>query len=362
MHLPKLVIGKLTLDLPIIQGGMGVGVSRAGLAAAVSAAGGLGVIASVGLGELEGEITRPYIERSRESLRKEIRKVKDQGLPVGVNIMVALTNYGSLVEVCVEEKVDAIISGAGLPLRLPGYAKDSSTSLIPIVSSGRATDIVCKTWLSKYNRLPDAFVVEGPMAGGHLGFKFDELENEKEKPLETLVQDVLAVAESYGKAHGKKIPVIAAGGIYTGQDIARFLRLGASGVQMGTRFVATHECDASIEYKQAFINSSEKDVIIIHSPVGMPARVINNAFVERSQRGVKSKFTCTYKCLITCHAKDANYCIAEVLLNACKGDFRDGFAMCGKNAYKIDKIVSVKELMGELVAGLRSEGYETSRA
>jgi len=355
----KLVIGDLILDLPIIQGGMGVGVSKASLAGAVSAEGGLGVIASVGLGE-DVASDRSYDERSAEALRTEIRKVKQRNLPVGVNVMVALTNYRSLIQVCIEEGVDAIISGAGLPLRLPGYAGQSATKLIPIVSSARAANIMCNTWMKRYNRLPDALVVEGPMAGGHLGFKFEELAEGTVEPLEKLVEHVLNIAQDCRKRYGKEIPVIAAGGIYTGQDIAKFLSLGASGVQMGTRFVATHECDASDAYKQTFVNSKEDDVIIIRSPVGMPARVLRNEFVERSLHGKKCSFTCHYKCLLSCEATTANYCIAEVLLNACRGDFEHGFAMCGQNVHRIDKIVSVKALIQELLSGLRSSDSSTS--
>ena len=346
--LPPLVIGDLVLELPIIQGGMGVSVSKSSLAGAVSTEGGLGVIASVGLGEDEAE-SKSYHDRSCDSLRKEIRAVKRRGLPVGVNIMVALTNYRDMVEVCAEEQVDVVISGAGLPLRLPGYAGDTGMKLVPIVSSARAAEILFKTWLSKYERFPDALVVEGPLAGGHLGFKFDEVVEGRADSLETLVQKVLGTVREYEKQHDKQIPVIAAGGIFTGEDIAKFLKLGASGVQMGTRFVATHECDTSDEYKQAFVDAKKSDVVVIRSPVGLPARVIKNAFVERSLRGERFKFACPYKCLLTCEAKTANYCIASALLNASRGKFNDGFAMCGQNVYRIDKIVSVKELMRELV-------------
>jgi len=348
MKLPKMVIGGLTLDVPIIQGGMGVAVSKASLAGAVSSEGGLGVIASVGLGEDEA-LKGSYEERSREALRNEIRKVKQRNLPVGVNIMVALTNCRSLVQVCVEETADLIISGAGLPLRLPEYAAGPDIGLVPIVSSARATEIVCKTWTRRYDRLPDALVVEGPMAGGHLGFKFSDLVEGKAQPLKTLLKDVLAVAEEYQEHCGKRIPVIAAGGIYTGQDIADFLNMGASGVQIGTRFVATHECDASDRYKEAFVTVRNEDVIVIRSPVGMPARVIRNEFIERSLKGKRLTFTCPYKCLLSCEVKTANYCIAEALLNAARGSFDHGFAMCGENVHRIDKIVSVKALMQELV-------------
>jgi nitronate monooxygenase len=347
MELPSLTIGDLTIRIPVIQGGMGVAVSKASLASAVSLYGGLGVIASVGLGE-DLIMSSSHEERSRLALANEIRKVKQKGLPVGVNVMVALTSYSNLVEVCLRESVDVLFSGAGLPMRLPEFVDDSPMKLVPIVSSGRAADLICRSWSNKYSRFPDALVVEGPMAGGHLGFGFDELVEGTATDLETLVLDTLAVAERYEQLAGRKIPIIAAGGIYTGADIARFLNLGASGVQMGTRFVATEECDVSEGYKQAYVDATEADIVLIRSPVGLPARVISTEFVRKSL-GSKQEFTCPYKCLLTCNADEANYCIAQALLNSSRGQIDKGFPMCGQNAYRIKKIVSVGELMKELV-------------
>jgi nitronate monooxygenase len=326
---------------------MGVSVSKAMLASAVSQAGGLGVIASVGLGE-ELTSSASFEERACKALEIEIRKVRQKGLPVGVNVMVALTNYSDMVKVCAEEDVDVLFSGAGLPMRLPEFVDGSPIKLVPIISSGRAADIICRSWVKKYSRLPDALVVEGPMAGGHLGFKLDELVDGTAADLETLVRDTLVVAERYEQQAGRKIPVIAAGGIYSGADIARFLNMGASGVQIGTRFVATYECDVSEAYKQSYLDATEDDIALILSPVGMPARVINTQFVKRSL-GEKQKFACPYKCLLTCDADKANYCIALALLNSAHGHLEDGFPMCGQNAYRIDKIVSVSELMQELI-------------
>ena len=347
-NLPKLTISDLVIDVPIIQGGMGVGVSKASLAMAVSSAGGLGVIASVGLGE-QAESRERYDETSSEALRKEIRKIKQHDRPVGVNIMVALSNYRSLVQTCVEEGVDVIISGAGLPLRLPRYTEGSAVKLLPIASSARAADLICRAWTRKYGRLPDGIIVEGPMAGGHLAFGYEDLVDGTAAPLATLLAEVLTVAHGFEQEHGKKIPVIAAGGIYTGRDIATFLNMGASGVQMGTRFVATHECDASERFKQAFVEATPEDVVIISSPVGLPARVIKNKFVEGSLKGENVSFACSYRCLLSCNVKTAKYCIAEALVNSSRGNFDRGFAMCGENVHRIDEIVSVKALMQELV-------------
>jgi nitronate monooxygenase len=347
MKIPSLVIGDLKIPVPIIQGGMGVSVSKASLATAVSQAGGLGVIASVGLGE-EIAASMHYEDRSCAALKSEIKKVKDKGLPVGVNVMVALTNYGDLVTACAEAGADVLISGAGLPLRLPEYAGDSSMKLVPIVSSGRAAEIVCRSWEKKYLRFPDAIVVEGPLAGGHLGFKYEELLNGTVQNLETIVMETLIVAERYGQVAGRKIPVIAAGGIFTGADIARFINMGASGVQMGTRFVATFECDVSEEYKQAFVDATLDDIALILSPVGLPARVLKTRFVQRSLEQ-KQDFACYYKCLITCDADRANYCIADALLNSYRGRLDQGFPMCGQNVYRVKSIVSVSDLMQELI-------------
>lgn len=347
MKLPGLTIGDLTIKIPIIQGGMGVSVSKASLATAVSKAGGLGVIASVGLGE-ELDPSIPHNQRSRQALVTEIRKVKSLGLPVGVNVMVALTNYKDFIQVCVEEGVDVLISGAGLPLNLPEYAANSNMKLVPIVSSGRAAEVVCRSWSKKFSRLPDAIVVEGPLAGGHLGFKYKELADNTAASLQDIVKDTLVVAKKYEEIAGHKIPVIAAGGIFTGSDIAEFIKIGASGVQMGTRFVATTECDVSKEYKQAYVDSTKDDVALILSPVGLPARVLKSKFVERSLLE-KQKFSCFYKCLLTCDADKANYCIALALLNSYHGKLDEGFAMCGANVYRVNNIVSVQELIDELV-------------
>lgn len=344
-----LYLGELKINIPIIQGGMGVRVSASSLASAVSNEGGLGVIAAVGLGEECGNEKRDYKTRSRAELTNLIRKTK--GLtknPFGVNIMSVLTNYDELVEAAQAESVDVIISGAGMPLRLPALIKNHKTKIIPIVSSGRAAKIICSTWLRRYKRLPDAIIVEGPLAGGHLGYSLKELADPEHFSLDNILTDVLEVTRTFenDKSH---IPVIAAGGIFDGKDICRVMRLGASGVQMGTRFVCTEECDVSLKYKEAYISAKKEDIIVIKSPVGLPGRVIRNEFVKKVTEGARVPFGCEYKCLYTCDANKVNYCIAKALLNASRGDMDNGFAMCGSNAYRIKKIVSVKDLISELV-------------
>lgn len=348
--LPTLQIGDLAINPPIIQGGMGVRVSGPSLASAVSREGALGVVAAVGTGEEDDYPGMNYKARSSLSLTKMIQDAMARAnAPVAVNIMCALTNYAELVKAAEEAGVAAIISGAGLPLRLPGMVSDPSIKLIPIVSSGRAAELICATWSRKFQRVPDAIVVEGPLAGGHLGYDPSQLSGPEPVTVEDRVMEVLEVARSYGESNGRKIPVIAAGGVFSGKDIARFLRMGASGVQIGTRFVATHECDVSLAYKEAYVNSRKDDIVIIQSPLKLPLRVIQNDFVRRITSGDRVPFRCEYKCLATCDPMETKYCIAKALLNAYRGNMELGFATCGANAWRIDKIVSVKELIDELV-------------
>jgi len=347
--LPDLVIGGLRINPPIIQGGMGVMVSSSRLASAVSNEGALGVVAAVGAGE-DIDPNIGYRERSALGLRKILQKTRSlSSKPIAVNVMCALSNYDDLVGAAVAEKVAAIISGAGLPLRLPELVPTLEIKLIPVVSSARAASIICRSWWKKYRRLPDALVVEGPSAGGHLGFSMDEISS-RTIALDAIVTEVLDYAKTVEAEHHFHIPVIAAGGIFSGADIARFLKLGASGVQMGTRFVCTDECDASELYKQAYINADQADIVIIESPVKLPLRVIRNSFVEKVLRGEKSPFRCNYHCLRNCTPENSPYCIANALRNAVAGHLGNGFVTCGSNAYRINRITSVKELVDELTA------------
>jgi NAD(P)H-dependent flavin oxidoreductase YrpB (nitropropane dioxygenase family) len=258
--------------------------------------------------------------------------------------MVALSDYDSLVKTAVEEDVDLIISGAGLPLNLPGYLNGKDIKLIPIVSSARTFQIICKRWKSHFDKLPDAVVVEGVRAGGHLGYSYESVTEETAPALEEIIEEVIKIANSFEP----KIPVIAAGGIFDGKDIAHFLKLGASGVQMATRFVCTDECDAHDNFKQAYLNARAEDITIIKSPVGMPGRVINNSFVEKIKQGKTMPFTCNYRCLRTCEPKKAPYCIAKVLANAANGKLDESFAFAGSNAYLCKEIISVKSLVEKL--------------
>ena len=350
--LPALIIGDLKIRIPIVQGGMGVKVSTAALAGAVAICGGAGTIASVGLAYDKRDDTNiDYVEVSNEALRKEIRRARKQtNEVVGVNIMVALSNYEEMVRTAAKEQVDYIISGAGLPLSLPEFAEGSKAKLIPIVSSARSAEVILRTWTRRYNRLPDAMIVEGPMAGGHLGFKPEDLTAHTADSLEKIVVEVLAMIENHRNENDPIVPLIAGGGVFTGKDIAKLFRLGAQGVQMGTRFVATRECAVSEKFKELYVSAREEDIIIIKSPVGMPGRVIKTEFINRLRSGEKIPFKCDYKCLRTCDIKNTQYCIAKAMCNATLGDFDNAIAFAGENVVRVTKIVSVKELMDELVS------------
>jgi nitronate monooxygenase len=348
--LPPLCIGDLKIKIPIIQAGMGVKVSTAVLASAVAICGGAGTIASVGLASGHANVTIDYVGTSNKTFQKEIRLARKQTTGViGVNIMVALSNYEEMVRTAANEDVDFIISGAGLPLSLPEYTRGSSVKLIPIVSSARSAEVILKTWKRRYKRLPDAVVVEGPMAGGHLGFKAEDLMENKTDSLEKIVSDVLVMVEKYRDENDVDIPVIAAGGIFDGKDIARFLKLGAKGVQMGTRFVATNECSVPDSFKKLYIAAKKEDVIIIKSPVGMPGRALNTKFIDRVMKGEEIPFQCDYKCLRSCDVKNTPYCIAKAMCNATTGDLDNAVVFAGENVVRVKEIVSVKELMDEIV-------------
>jgi nitronate monooxygenase len=358
--IPPLRIGPLKAELPIIQGGMGVGVSRSGLAAAVANAGGIGVIASVGLGALTKGLDRDFVSANPEVLRDEIHRARaaTDGI-IGVNVMSAVSDHARLIETAVESGADLLLLGAGLP-RLPDavarVAKETPTRFVVIVSSLRALRIIFQLWSRRYGLVPDAVVVEGPLAGGHLGFSKEQL-FDPAYALEALLPPIVAEAARLEAVHGKAIPVIAAGGIFTGGDIRRMFSLGAQGVQMGTRFAATVESDASEEFKQAYVRSAKEDIVIINSPVGMPGRAIRNQFTEDVARGGKIPFSCPFKCLTNCDPQTAPYCIASALVNAMQGDLTRGFAFAGANAWRVDRILTVQELMDSLV-----EEYQVAAA
>ena len=304
--------------MPIVQGGMGVGVSLAGLASAVADQGGVGVISSAGLGAIYNDYSKDYRAASIWGLKEELRKARaaTRGI-IGVNVMVAMSNFADMVRTAIAEKADIIFS--------------------------------CRKWFSEYRYVPDAIVVEGPKAGGHLGYKTEQIADEHYS-LETLVPEIVAEVRAFELEHDCRIPVIAGGGIYTGEDIYRIMELGAAGVQMGTRFVTTEECDADPAFKQSYIEAREEDIEIIQSPVGMPGRAIRNSFLDRVKEGLKRPKSCPFDCIKTCDVTHSPYCIMLALYNAFKGKLRNGYAFCGANAWRADKIQSVRDLMASLRA------------
>lgn len=355
-----LKIGDLEVKLPIVQGGMGVAVSLAGLASAVANEGGIGVISAAAIGMTDPNYMKKFHEANKRALRKEIRLAKSMTNGVlGVNIMMALTDHEELIKVAVEEKIDVIFIGAGLPLKIPAILADAgldghNTKLVPKVSSGKAANLIFKYWAAKYNFVPDAVVVEGPMAGGHLGFHKDKLK-ENMIPLRIPVEETVEVLRPYEKQFGKSIPVIAGGGLQTGKDIYDIMKAGAKGVKIGTRFVPTHECDASIEYKESYVAAKEEDIVIIDSPVGLPGRVVKNDFVQQIMDGKTKPFKCPWKCLATCNYKEAPFCIAQALYNSATGKMEEGFAFAGSKAYMATEITSVSEVIEDLVDGFNRE-------
>lgn len=348
IRMPALHIGDLTARLPIIQGGMGVGVSLSSLASAVADGGGIGVLSAIGLGFMRPDYAKYPDETCAEALRAEIRKARERTLGIlGVNVMVASAHFETEVRTAIQEGIDIIFAGAGLPLDLPGYLKCAKTKLAPIVSSARAARTLMKRWADKFGYAPDALVVEGPMAGGHLGFKPEQI-FAPQYALENLLPDILEEAREAERAFGKAVPVIAGGGVYTGADIARLMGLGASGVQMGTRFVATQECDASDAFKQAFIQCKPEDIVIIQSPVGLPGRAIEGVFLRQVEEGIRKPVSCPYRCLKTCDYRNSPYCISRALIQARNGRLGNGFVFAGANAHRVDRILSVSELLKEL--------------
>lgn len=359
MNIPRLRIGQWEFQLPLISGGMGVKISGRGLVKAVLAEGCLGTLTSMGLGDLAPGISwSRFITTSREALQSDMRALRSSThKPFAVNVMGALTNADDLVTTAVQEGANIIVYGAGIPLTLPKIVENPNVTLVPIISSARLAKMICDRW-KRYGRTPDAFIIEGPLAGGHLGFSLEQLAHLEDFSLEKILQETLAIIQPFEQECGRKIPLITAGGIHTGEDIARFLSLGASGVQMGTRFVATVECPVSWQFKQAYINARTEDLRIVKTPVGMPGRVIANAFVkdyvQRQATGSIPKIHCPFRCIHSCERDKAGFCIAERLDYSFNGDVENGLIFAGANVYRIDRILTVHELVTELMDGVRA--------
>ena len=349
MRLPKIDLDGLTAPIPIIQGAMGIGVSGSGLAAAVANEGGIGMISGVNIGYKEPDFFNHTFEANRRALINEIRRAKKlapKGI-IGLNLLVAMNQFQELAQAAVEEGIDLIVSGAGLPLKLPEFVKGTRTRIAPIVSSGKAAEVILKYWKQHYGRTADMIVVEGTEAGGHLGYSREILQSPSKPMLLDTVKEVVEVVQPFRDLFQKTIPVIAGGGIFTGTDIAECILAGADGAQMATRFVATEECDADIAYKEAYIHAEKEDIIIVNSPVGMPGRALNNSFIKRVTKHGDDIRGC-FGCLKGCNPNVAPYCISKALIHAVTGKVEDGLIFVGSNAYRVKKIVSVKELISEL--------------
>jgi len=347
IKLLPLTLGEVTIPVPIFQAGMGIGVSLSRLAAAAARCGGVGVISAAQIGFLEPDFYTNPKEANIRALKRNIREAKeaikdvpDKGL-IAVNIMCASRNYDEFVEAAIDAGVDMIISGAGLPTALPGLVKNSKVKIVPIVSSARATALIIKSWTKKYNRVPDAVLFEGPKAGGHLGFKEEQLEEAQEHFYETIMEIKEEIEDL------QDCPLIVAGGIYTKEDVQKALAYGADGVQLGTRFVTPEECDIHPKFKQAYLDAKEEDMVVIKSPVGMPGRAIRTPFTDRVEDGRIPPEKCN-RCLIPCKAEEAPYCITQALINAAKGDIEHGLVFSGSNAYRATKIEKVADIFREL--------------
>lgn len=372
-----LVIGDLKIEKPVIQGGMGVGISLHRLAGAVAKAGGMGIISTAQIGFREPDFKTNFVEANLRAIRNEFKKAREiapEGA-IGFNIMVATKHYDMWVKEAVKAGADAIISGAGLPVSLPEYAEAAyeemkamgkkflrRTKLAPIVSTAKAAMVICKMWDRKYHRVPDFVVVEGPLAGGHLGFSKEQLTQygadsaDVEKTYDQAAYDeevkaIMKVVKGYEEKYDTHIPVVTAGGIYTHEDVKHQFELGAEGVQVATRFVTTRECDAPDAYKQTYIEASKEDIVITQSPVGMPGRAILNPFLKKIKEGERSAIKSCFQCLEHCDIKTIPYCITRALVNAAEGDEDAALLFCGSNAFRSDRIETVEEVMNALLIG-----------
>lgn len=350
----EMKIRNFTLDKSIIQGGMGIGVSLGNLAGNVAKCGGMGIISTVNAGYREPDFDKNHVEANLRALKNEIKRAKEisngNGI-VGVNIMVAVNHYQETVAAAIEAGVQSIISGAGLPTDLPAYVGDADVAIAPIVASGKAAKLICKNWDKKYSRIPDFIVIEGPAAGGHLGYKKDEiLSGEAKSPFETLPEVKEAIKEFEDK-YEKIIPIFIGGGIFDADDVKKSLESGAAGVQIGTRFIATYECDASQTYKDMIISAKAEDAVIVVSPVGLPGRALHTKLIQNLENGIKLNPEICNDCLKACpHGKNAPYCISRALVAAVTGDVENGLFFCGSNVGLVDKMTTVEDLMDELTS------------
>ncbi len=346
------------LVLPILQGGMGVGVSLDGLAGAVAACGGMGTISAALCGYNEPDADLDPKGANLRALEKQIRRAKAAARGAGlvaVNVMAATTQYADCVRTAIKAGADAIVSGAGLPTDLPGIAAsvpENDAALAPVVSSGRAAALICRMWQKRHQRLPDFVVLEGPLAGGHLGFTPEEArqaQNGNPRPLKALLQEVLEALRPFRDQAGRDIPVFVAGGVKDGAEMAEYMRQGAAGAQFATRFITTRECDASEGFKRALLNARQEDIAIVQSPVGMPGRALRSPLIERVQSGLQPKIDRCIRCLTPCDAAKSPYCISKALIAAVRGEWENGLFFCGANVGQKTAITTVKEELDQIM-------------
>ena len=343
-----LKIGDLEARVPVIQGGMGVGISLSRLAGSVAANGGIGIISTAQIGWREPDFYQNPFEANYRAMKKELaaaREIANGGI-VGFNIMVATQRYEEYVKTAVEAGADVIISGAGLPVDLPKYTEGSDVKIAPVVSSLKSYTVLFRMWERKYKRYPDFVVIEGPKAGGHLGFSTEELDTFTPESYDQVILSIISKNKEYEEKAGRDIPVIVAGGIFDGEDMKHALSLGADGVQVATRFVTTEECDAAPAYKEAYIKAKKEDICIVKSPVGMPGRAIHNVFIDKTKTE-KCRIKHCYHCITTCDPAKIPYCITQALVNAAEGNLDEALLFCGENAYRCHKIEKVKDIMEE---------------
>ena len=352
MNRKPLRMGKIEAKLPVIQGGMGVGISLGGLAGAVAKEGGIGIISAAQIGFREPDFDRNPREANLRAVKTEYDKARSlapEGV-IGFNIMVAMRGYEEYVRAAIDAGADLIISGAGLPTDLPRIAGESGVKLAPIVSTEKSAKVILKYWDRKYKRTADLVVIEGPEAGGHLGFKKEELAEYTQESYGEEIRKILRTVKRYAEKYHTEIPVVAAGGIYDSSDVRRVMELGVDGVQVATRFVTTEECDADIRYKQAYVNAAKEDIMIVKSPVGMPGRAILNPLMEQVAKGIQIPHSPCHRCLAKCNPADIPYCITDGLINAVKGNVEKGLLFCGAKAWKAEKIDTVRDAIQELFA------------
>lgn len=351
---PVLKIGDLTAKRPIIQGGMGIGISLSGLAGAVAKAGGVGIISSAQIGFKEPDFEQHPVEACRRAIGSELAKARaiaPDGI-IGFNMMTALRDFEGHVRAAVSAGADLIISGAGLPLELPGYTEGSHTKIAPIVSTERSASVILKYWDRKYHRTADLVVIEGPKAGGHLGFTPEQLKTYDDAGYDQEVKKIMAVVQKYSEKYGCHIPVVLAGGISDRAAADHAFSLGVDGIQVATRFVTTKECDADIRYKEAYIRAAKSDIQIVKSPVGMPGRAIMNPFMKRVMAGEKMTPEKCLLCMKGCQPDQIPYCITQSLIHAVKGEVDEALLFCGADAWKAEKIETVEEVISNLMPSL----------